>query len=80
VVETISSNVTELRYGQEELGYPTLLILIECCIVNIFVAGICLTTAERVHLNRVTVDQFLLCSIDMVKINMYQISIFVIFL
>lgn len=55
------------------MGYPVLLVLIECCIVTICVVGISLITAERVHLNRLTVDHFLQCSIELVKMNMYQI-------
>jgi hypothetical protein len=33
--ETTCSIVTGLWYGQEELSYPTLLVLLECYIVNI---------------------------------------------
>jgi hypothetical protein len=37
---TIYSTVTELWNGQEELEYPALLILLECCIINICAAFI----------------------------------------
>jgi hypothetical protein len=38
--ETICSTLTRLWYGQEKLGYPALLILVECCTTNICAAGI----------------------------------------
>jgi hypothetical protein len=36
--ETIHSTLTGLWYGQEELGYPALLILQKCCTINICAA------------------------------------------
>jgi hypothetical protein len=38
--ETICCNFTGLWYGQEQLGYPALLILLESCSVNICAADI----------------------------------------
>jgi hypothetical protein len=38
--ETICSTVTGFWYGQDELGYPALLILLECCIENFCAAVI----------------------------------------
>jgi hypothetical protein len=38
--ETICCTLTELWYGQEELGYPALLIRLECCLINICAADI----------------------------------------
>jgi hypothetical protein len=38
--ETICSALTGLCYGKEELGFPALLILLECCIINTCVADI----------------------------------------
>jgi hypothetical protein len=39
--QAISSTLIGLWYGQEELGYPALLILLECCTINICAAVIC---------------------------------------
>jgi hypothetical protein len=39
-LEKIYFNFTGLRYGQEELGYPALLILLGSCTVNICAADI----------------------------------------
>jgi hypothetical protein len=38
--EKICSTVTGLWYGQEELGYPSLLIQLECNTINICAADI----------------------------------------
>jgi hypothetical protein len=38
--ETISSTLTGLWYGQDEFGYPALLILLECCTINFCAAVI----------------------------------------
>jgi hypothetical protein len=38
--ETICSNFTGLWYGQEQLGYPAQLIVIESCSINICAADI----------------------------------------
>jgi hypothetical protein len=38
--ETIYSTLTGLWYGQEKLGYPSLLILLECCTIDICGADI----------------------------------------
>jgi hypothetical protein len=52
----ICSTLTRLWYGQETLGYPALLILLQCCAINICASDISwsdFTTAERIHLNSV---------------------------
>jgi hypothetical protein len=38
--KTICSTLTGLWYGQEKLGYPALLILLECCTINICASDI----------------------------------------
>jgi hypothetical protein len=38
--ETNCSTLTGLWYGQEKLGYPALLIQLECCAINIYAADI----------------------------------------
>jgi hypothetical protein len=50
--ETIYNTFTGLWYGQEKLGYPALLILLECCTINFcaadFSQGSLRTVAEEI--------------------------------
>jgi hypothetical protein len=38
--ETVCNTLTGLWYGQEELAYPAVLILLECCTINFCAADI----------------------------------------
>jgi hypothetical protein len=75
----IICSLTGLWYGQEELGYPALLIPLECFIVNICATDI-FQNVISLQLNGYTrtdwqfhVAQILLFSIELVKMNIYQI-------
>jgi hypothetical protein len=42
--EVICNILTGLSYGQEDLGYPALLVLLGCCTVRIYIAWCCKRT------------------------------------